>query len=913
VSSVAETNAGFHLLTPLADVASDKTGRLKHAGGKAHAMARLIREGFFVPSAWVLDGRVFSRALAATLPRDHDLGTLIKLAGSRAGAERAARVRERLLEAPLPESLVREVTDLWRQRGSGMPWGLAVRSSATCEDTEDTSLAGVARTVLGVRGPDAILAAIREVWASAVMPRTLAYLAHAGLRDMAMAVVLQEMVCAESAGVMFTAPPAGLEGPSWRADERLIHATLGLASPVVDGATAVDSVRFARHGGAVVAEVIVPKPKALVVGDAGLEEVSVPEPRASRPALSSTEIAELSRVADALDGWHASGLDVEFAIDRRAADGPPRVWILQARPLIGRGYPEGGDASTVWSRANVGEALPGAATPLTWSVARGFSDRGFREAFAALGCKVERGETLVSNVHGRFYLNLTAFMRVAAQVPGLTPRRILGVSGGASEAVIAALEAQVATVHKRGFVLRLPLTVPRLVALQARLEAEVERYEAAAGLSLRKMRELDLGLLPDDSLATSLRDARALLDRTGSLMLRAASASLASHVLLSAALARLPGQRRSANAHGERAGERGAEQLALTLTGGADAVDSAAPGIALLRVAEVARHDTAARERLERSEIRRIEDFPEGATKRAFEAFLNQHGDRAIREAELATPRWREDPASAIAMLTSALRLPSADPDRALARARSAADRELASLEARSSAVELLVVRALIARAQRFARLRERMRTWVTRVLGLLRMLAIDIDRRMRRIDPTLPHNAVFFCTDEELTAALASGRAELGTVVRLRLSEYQRDASRPDPPPTFIGRPPPVVLPPLAGTTLVGLSACAGVAEGRARVLLPGDLSLDTLEPGEVLVSRTTDIGLTPLFLVAAAVVTELGGPLSHAAVVAREYGVPTVVNVPGATSAIRTGDRVRVDGDRGVVECLARSEEVR
>jgi pyruvate,water dikinase len=233
----------------------------------------------------------------------------------------------------------------------------------------------------------------------------------------------------------------------------------------------------------------------------------------------------------------------------------------------------------------------------------------------------------------------------------------------------------------------------------------------------------------------------------------------------------------------------------------------------------------------------------------------------------------------------------------------------MAQLETRVSAVEVAIVRALVERAQRFTRLRERMRTWVTRVLGMLRAIALDVDRRLRRIDPTLSPGSVFYCTHEELIAALLSGRAEVGPVVRLRLAEHMRDAARPDPPATFIGRPPPVVLPPVKGTRLVGLPASGGVVEGRARVLEPGAAGLDAVGPGEVLVSRTTDVGLSPLFLVAAAVVTELGGPLSHAAVVAREYGIPAVVSVPGATIAIRTGDFLRVDGDRGIVERLEES----
>ena len=98
------------------------------------------------------------------------------------------------------------------------------------------------------------------------------------------------------------------------------------------------------------------------------------------------------------------------------------------------------------------------------------------------------------------------------------------------------------------------------------------------------------------------------------------------------------------------------------------------------------------------------------------------------------------------------------------------------------------------------------------------------------------------------------------------------------------------------------GLAASPGVVEGRARVLVRED-EMDALQPGEILVVHTTDVGWTPLFLVAAGIVTELGGPLSHAAVVAREFGVPSVVNVGGATRAVRTGDLLRVDGDRGIV----------
>lgn len=893
--------------------AAAKLVSAKRIGGKAAGLVRLMQAGFPVPRAWVLEAKHFTSLVEEHLPPGHDLASLVKLAGTKIGIERAARARDRILGERLPDGLRAALEAVWKAAEPEAPWGFAVRSSATCEDGDETSLAGLATTVLGVRGPEALGAALRQVWASAFLPRAITYFAYTGVRNVGMAVVLQVMVRAEAAGVLFTAPPPGLEGDHWRDNERLINVTLGLGAPVVEGAMPADSVRLACAGGAVVGSVVADKRKALVVGERGLEEIDVPAARALAPALSPEVLREIAGLAARLERTMTGPLDVEFAVEEGQGR---RVWILQARPSHGEGFPEGGGPETVWSRSNVGEALPGAASPLTWSVARAFSDRGFREAFAALGCRVPRSARLVGNIQGRFYLNLTAFMQIAAQVPLLTPRALLGVSGGATEAAIAALERQTEGISKRGFYARLPLTALKLLARQARLDHEVVAFEAEAARARRALYEMDLTLLPDDALATTLKTALTLLDRTGILMLHCASASLAAHLGLCRALEKAASLRTSARGAADpdaatlRASDgvapSRAPHIAQALVGGVRELESAGPGVELARVAEIANKDVPARDKLLRGEVARVEDLPYGPARAALDRFLEAFGDRAVREAELATPRWRESPAHVIAMLVAAMRAPPGEPDRALARARALADREMAQLETRLSSVELAIVRALVERAQHFTRLRERMRTWVTRVLGMLRVIALDVDRRLRRIDPSLPPNSVFYCTHEELIGALRSGRAEVGPVVRLRLAEHIRDASRPDPPPTFIGRPPPVVLPPVRGTRLVGLAASGGVVEGRARVLEPGAPGLDAVAPGEVLVSRTTDVGLSPLFLVAAAVVTELGGPLSHAAVVAREYGIPAVVSVPGATIAIRTGDHLRVDGDRGIVERL-------
>jgi pyruvate,water dikinase len=269
-------------------------------------------------------------------------------------------------------------------------------------------------------------------------------------------------------------------------------------------------------------------------------------------------------------------------------------------------------------------------------------------------------------------------------------------------------------------------------------------------------------------------------------------------------------------------------------------------------------------------------------------------------------------------MIRVSLRGEARDIEQQLARAKAQADAEMARLLPRLGIAEQTLVRHLVARAQKSARLRERMRTWVTHVLGMIREAALDADRRLLRLAPELEADAqalagtpiagipaVFYFTTDELVHTLRASRTDLAPLVRARRAELARDLARPDPPATFTGAPPPVLLPPAGGDLLRGLPASSGVVEGLARVLTGPD-KIGELIPGEVLVVSTTDVGWTPLFPLAAAIVTELGGPLSHAAVVAREFGVPSVVNVEGVTRAIRTGERLRVDGDRGVVERL-------
>jgi pyruvate,water dikinase len=858
-------------------------------GGKAARLAWLVRHNFDVPDAVVLPADAFAQAMR-DLPPGCEPRSLLRAAAGRAGFTRAAEARKHIQNAPLPKGLEQELGTLWRDVGANCAWGFAVRSSATCEDGALVSMAGLAETILGVRGGDALALAVRQVWASLASGRALAYLAAHGVRDVGMAVILQRVVQATAAGVMFTRSPDGRSRGA--DDERIVNVGFGLGAPVVNGVTTPDVLRIDARG-RVVGSIIAHKPRSTVVGDNGVTEVDVGDP--DRAALARERIAELAEIAARLEQLEPGAWDVEFACDDE------RTWIVQARPATGRGFPDGGDAETVWSNVNVGEALPGVATPFTWSVAGAFSEAGFRRAFSALGCRVPKNTRLVGNVYGRFYLNLTQFMRIAAQVPLLDARTLVELGGGWGGDELA---SQVRDVSRRGFYARLPLTAARLLREQLRLDDDVKAFETFAEKQWRAQSVLDLAILPDEGVARRMRDIQALLEHTGTVMLTCASSTLGAHIALKTML--------------ERVAPLDAERIAHSLTSGIRDVESARPGIGIMHVAALARRELEARTAIERESTTGLDAVPEGPTRRALQSFLELYGDRAIREAELSTPRWKEDPRPVLRMLRAALRTEALQMEGTIARAKAHADGEMARLVPKLNIFQQTILRHLVARAQRSARLRERMRAWVTRVLGMLREAALDADRRLLRRDPELEANwsaladsgsplaavrSVFLLTIDEVVVALQTSQVELAPLVQARRAELARDRARPDPPATFVGTPPPVVLPPWGGEVLRGLPASAGVVQGRARVLLRED-QMDALQPGEILVVHTTDVGWTPLFLVAAGIVTELGGPLSHAAVVAREFGVPSVVNVTGATHAIRSGDVLRVDGDRGMVE---------
>jgi pyruvate,water dikinase len=335
--------------------------------------------------------------------------------------------------------------------------------------------------------------------------------------------------------------------------------------------------------------------------------------------------------------------------------------------------------------------------------------------------------------------------------------------------------------------------------------------------------------------------------------------------------------------------------------------------LALWALAREARADQEITRMLgETSPERLAEDYRDGSLPPKLQTsladFLRLYGHRGVAEIDLGLPRWSEDPTYILGVLTNYMRLddPQAAPDVQFGRATREAEEmvdELTRRATREGRLRGTLVRFLLGRARELSGLREMPKFCIVLLMARARELLWTVGTELAEAGRLRSAGDIFFLFVPEAWAALAG--EDLHPVVRDRRAVYEQELGRRHVPRLLLsdGTEPAAGAHHAAGAdgVLRGTPASGGVVTQKARVILdPGKASL---EPGEILVAPSTDPGWTPLFLTAGGLVMEMGGPMSHGAIVAREYGIPAVVGVPDATERIETGMRITVDGSAGEV----------
>lgn len=860
------------------------------SGGKGAELAARIGDAMPVPNGFVVTTRAFASFIAAEGLAE--LCAALRTAPLDQVAELAAQLRGKVLTADFPRALQDEVLDELRriegEHEGRLLW--AVRSSAVAEDMRSASFAGQYDTTLGARSEE-VIEAIRQCWASAFGERALEYRRKLGSTDDGMAVVVQRLLAPETAGVCFTVDPMSGE------DRIVINANFGLGESVAGGYATPDTYVVARATFAPISRLAGHKKTQVVASPGGAKTIDVASEKQSAFCLSEAQATEVAKLAAAVELRHGEPVDIEWAFENdelfllqaraitsslAASEGPPAGWRPANNTRIDPRYP-------LYSNGNIGEVLPGCITPLSWDHTGQLIEHAFRsqlEALGALGREDRRPRVLGFFFH-RPYVNVSLLLEAAARTPGMTPDTVREEFIGKTEATTRALAASDFMPHRWPRFLR----VGRAVLAHARsLDAAIE--------TSRQTADADVAKLTPEWLAEASDEELLELVRMSDELAKPSVVHVWASTLASVAFTQL--RRATARWLEDESGA-----LASELVTGIDDLPSAEPALALHALSEkIAR--TASLEGIFRgdaSDADALIALREDPLYGELEHFLRRHGHRGVAEAELNRPCWREDPSQVIALIRNNLRPGAVTPVDARERQRRAHRNAMARL-AELGWWRRRWLKMLIRRARAGMMNRETMKDIVIRRLDRSRVTYRELNRRLLARGLTSTPDDLFFLTWPEVRALLTGSRTgtDVAPVIETRRRDY-RWSRQVDVPKLQDGEPRVLDATDLpSGEELDGLGVSPGRVTGIARIV-SDPRSGAYIEPGEILVAPVTDVAWTPLFAQAAGLVVEVGGLLSHGSIVAREYGLPAVVGVPGATKLIRTGDRITLDGTSGRV----------
>jgi phosphohistidine swiveling domain-containing protein len=878
---------------------------LSIAGGKAANLGELIQAGLPVPEGFCLTTRAYDdMATAAGLRGIIDRFATTTPDDETRGADLALRTRERIMSTPMPAHVAEAIADAYRSLGEDV--SVAVRSSATAEDLPFASFAGQQDTYLGILGEDAVLDAVHRCWASlwtdrAVLYRMRAHVDHAGSR---LAVVVQRMVDAAVAGVLFTADPVtGHRGRT------VIDASPGLGEAVVSGAVNPDHFVVDSRSGAVLERVVGDKRLTIRTSPGGGTE-AVARNTSTAVCLSDDQTLELVRLGARVQEHYGQPQDIEWAIDEAGT-----LWLTQARPVTtlfplpddGLRAAGSGEADLrVYFCFSLAQGLTRPLTPMGLSAIRVIGSSVAR-LYGSPPADPVSGPPGIGDAAGRLFFDITTIMR---SKPGRAVfPRVLDVMEARSAAVLRGLfdDQRLSVVHRSWW----PV-VRRLALVAARYAVPLQAVQAVVSPASARRRAERIGAdLRRHTYPVGPVSARRRLDFVVGILSSAVPRVMprvAPPAAVGFAMLGLAGRLLGADA---RPGDLG------TVLRGLPHNVTTEMDLDLWHLATAVRADDDAAEAVRGESAAVLADRYRTGTlpdvlQRGLRGFLDRHGFRAVAEIDVGLPRWAEDPTHVLGVLGNYLRLndPERSPDTVFARSAAAAESMVATLTDRAGqrgASRARAVGVALDRTRQLAGLRELPKYDLVLVLSVVRAELLEIGAQLAAAGTLARADDVFFLDLREVGEAI-DGR-DLCDVAPGRRDLYDRETARRHVPRVLLSdgtEPEPRSAPtPVADGALVGIAASAGTASGPARVIL--EPAGAYLAPGEILVAPSTDPGWTPLFLTAGGLIMEMGGPNSHGAVVAREYGIPAVVGLPGATSRIATGQEITVDGTRGLVTSVA------
>jgi phosphoenolpyruvate synthase/pyruvate phosphate dikinase len=846
-------------------------------GGKGANLGELKRiEGVRVPAGFCVTTEAFRRIMTAVPLIDEQLDRLSRLDPDDRQAIRAlsADIRRVLQETAIPDDVASAITRSVTRLGGRA--ACAVRSSATAEDLPTASFAGQQDSYLNVVGLDAVLRDVSRCLASLFTERAVTYRVRNGFdhRKIQMAVVVQRMVFPQAAGVLFTADPVTSSRKVVS-----IEASFGLGEALVAGLVNADVYQV--RDGDLVAKTIGAKRLAIrALPGGGTRELEVEPADQEQPALTDAQIVRLAQLGRRIEAHFGRPQDIEWCL----VDG--EFQIVQSRPITTLFPIPAADDQQNHVYISVGhqQMMTDAMKPLGLSVWQLTTRRPMAE------------------VGGRLFVDVTQMLASP------TSRAALVTGMGRSDPLIG---DALRTVLERGDFIPVrpdedqgempvgsePATIETDPAIVTEL---VERGQASIAALRRDIQAKSGPELFDFILADLPELRRTLFDPRG---LQVILAAMQASWRLNEQLEEWLGEKNAVDTLTQSVPHNVTSQMGLALLDVADVIRPHPEVVAFLQHVGV-----------DENFLDRLPALPGGREARdAIGAYLDQYGMRCVGEIDITRPRWSERPATLVPMLLGDIKNfePGAGKrifEEGLRKARAKERDVLTRLRAlRDGERKAEEAKRLIDRIRTFSGYREYPKYgMVSRYFAYKQALLREADR-LAAARVLHDREDVFYLRFQEFHDAVRANHVDD------QLIRQRKDAFR-----SYQALTPPRVLTSdgeaVAGAyrradapagALIGLPVSAGTVEGRARVIL--DMAEADLEAGDILITAYTDPSWTPAFVAIKGLVTEVGGLMTHGAVIAREYGLPAVVGVEDATRFIRDGQRIRLNGTDGYIEILS------
>jgi rifampicin phosphotransferase len=866
---------------------------LQLAGGKGANLGEMTKAGFPVPYGFCITTEGYKEFI-----KHNNLSEFISRVIKDANLDNISSIgkliRERIAQSEVPEQVKLEIIQAVNRAGADNTY--AVRSSATAEDLAFASFAGQQDTYLNIKGEKNLVNSVKDCWASLFTDRAILYRIQNKIEHekVHMSVVVQDMVKPEVSGIMFTADPV-----SGHRGIVSIDASYGLGEALVSGLVSPDIYKFSKSSFHIESKTIAEKKLAIVpVEVGGTRKIELTGEHAARQVLQDSQIKKLAELGMKIEKHYGCPQDIEWCLEKG------KLFIVQSRAItslfpLPSPIPKD-DALHVYASFNHFQVMTAPISPLGIDMLRIFFsfDKGARSA---------EEYKFTTSAAGRIYLDLSVLLQYKRVAKGISSF-LKNADALMAEALIELInrpdfEARIKKNKNAGKALRkffIPIVLNAIKNFIYRkpegvvdfMNSYIENRVRKAGETIKTAKQGTERLETIYESASFYNDFRSILPRM--------AAAMISFKALEGLEQRWLGSRKYINQIVQGLEGNITTEMGLLVGDLADLIRKSPD---LLKEFENENYSTL------HDRINKLKDNDEFKLK--YNTFMSIYDMRAAGEIDISKDRWIENPEPLARAIMSIVKTSEEDAHRkeykeTIEGAKKASEAFIKEVEGKHGKLKGKIARRLVRVLRNYLPIREHPKYLIMKLMLLFKKAFLEEAKLLVEKGHLLEEKDIFYASFWELYKSIQNNESLIELVEQRK--EYYEHYRKLSPPRLLTSEGEEVKAgykrENLPEGALPGMPVSAGFIEGIAKVVT--DPSKGSVSKGEILVAPFTDPGWTPLFINAAGLVMEVGGLLTHGTVVAREYGIPAVVGITDATKIIKTGQKIRVDGNAGFVIIL-------